>query len=121
MLAHLRAVLPQEGCGLLSGAGGRIAGVYPIDNILRSPVSYEMDPRQQIEAMLAIEAAGLEMAAFYHSHPTGPDEPSETDIERAYYPDVRQLIVSLADPERPIARAFWVVAGVVQAIPLRVL
>ena len=120
MLAHLRSVYPQEGCGLLAGHGNCVSGVHPVDNILRSPVAYEMEPRQQVETMLAIEASGLDIVAIFHSHPHGPQAPSETDVARAFYPDVRQVIVSLKDPGQPVARVFWVTENGVSPISLEI-
>ncbi|MBK8430028.1 MAG: M67 family metallopeptidase [Chloroflexi bacterium] len=73
--AHLRAVAPQEGCGLLAGVGGRVTAVYPIPNKLASPVAFEMEPAAQVEAMLAMERQGWELLAIYHSHPTSPRLP----------------------------------------------
>lgn len=120
MLAHLQAVYPLEGCGLLAGRAGRVQRVYPVDNALRSPTEYEMDPHQQLKAMLDLEDAGLELLAIYHSHPQGPQEPSPTDVARAYYPEAAQIIVSLADPQRPSARAFSIAGGQVEELLLEI-
>ncbi len=107
MLDHLQACYPLEGCGLLAGAGARsVTAVYPIDNILQSPTAYEMDPQQQIQAMLALEAADWQMLAIYHSHPQGPEHPSTTDIAQAYYPEALHIIVSLREQTAPVVRAF---------------
>lgn len=121
MLAHLQVAYPLEGCGLLAGRGKRVLRVYPIENILSSPVAYEMDPRRQIETMLAVEAAGMEVVAIYHSHPLGPAAPSATDMEQAYYPEIRHIIVSLSDRRVPVARAYWIDAERVRSIALRIL
>ncbi len=120
MMAHLLRVYPQEGCGLLAGRGDQVAGVYPVTNILRSPVAYEMDAREQVLAMLAIEDAGHELLAIFHSHPQGPPALSESDLAQNLYPDVWQIVVSLADRQRPVARAFRISQGQVQPIELRV-
>lgn len=107
MLDHLQGCYPLEGCGLLAGdEQGRVTAVYPIDNILQSPTTYEMDPQQQLEAMLALEAAGWHLLAIYHSHPQGPEHPSITDIALAYYPEALHIIVSLRKQNSPIVRAF---------------
>jgi len=117
MLAYVNGLWPEEACGL---AGGRCEGdhsravrLYPIENLHHSPVSFEMDPLQQIQAMLAMEAEGLELVAIYHSHPHGPARPSMTDVANAYYPDAVQLIISLSDRARPDLRAFTIIDGVV--------
>jgi len=56
--------------------------------------------------MREMRAAGLELLGIYHSHPQGANEPSERDIERAYYPDAAYFIISpREDAARPV-RAF---------------
>lgn len=120
MLAHLQAVYPLEGCGLLAGRAGRVERLYSVDNALRSPTEYEMDPRQQLQAMLELEDAGWELLAIYHSHPHGPAEPSATDVARAYYPEALHVIVSLANRERPSVRAFSIAGGQVEEVLLEI-
>lgn len=109
LIAHLQAEYPLEACGILAGQGGQVTGLYPVENILQSRTAYEMNPQQQLAAMLDIEDRRWEMLAIYHSHPNGPETPSPTDIGQAYYPDTIQLIVSLRQRERPSIRAFTVV------------
>jgi [CysO sulfur-carrier protein]-S-L-cysteine hydrolase len=111
ILAHLQAEYPLEACGILAGQAGAIVRVYPIANKLRSPIAYEMEPQQQLAAMLEIDEKGWEMTAVYHSHPQGPETPSQTDVAQAYYPDVMQLIVSLRQRSQPVARAFRIGNG----------
>ncbi|MCB8984799.1 MAG: M67 family metallopeptidase [Ardenticatenaceae bacterium] len=120
MLAHLQAVYPLEGCGLLGGVGDTAVRHTAVDNILRSPVAYEMDPTQQIRAMLELEAQGQEMLAIYHSHPAGPPHPSPTDVAQAYYPDAVYLIISLADRAQPVVGAFRIGNGRYTPIPLAI-
>ena len=119
MLAHTQALYPLEACGLLAGQGNCISHIYIIENILHSPVAYEMNPQQQLEAMLNAEDLDLELLAAYHSHPQGPQTPSETDIAKAYYPDLAQIIVSLHDQLNPIVRAFTIVNEQVTEIRLQ--
>lgn len=120
MLKQLRRAYPLEACGLLAGSDGRVMRVYAVENVLHSRSEYEMEPRQQVEAMLALEKAGWELLAIYHSHPDGPQTPSPTDVARANYPQAAQVIVSLADREQPVARAFTIAEGKVDEISLRV-
>jgi [CysO sulfur-carrier protein]-S-L-cysteine hydrolase len=108
MLAHLRATYPEEGCGLMAGQGRDVLRLYPVENWLHSRVAYEMEPRQQLKAFQALEDAGLELLAIYHSHPNGPEIPSTHDIAQAYYPEALWVIVSLAEPDGPVARAFMI-------------
>lgn len=120
MAGHVGGLWPEEACGLVAGRDGRAERLYPIENIHHSPVSFEMEPVQQVRAMLAMEAEGLELIAIYHSHPSGPARPSPTDVALAYYPDAVQLILSLDDPARPVLRAFTIVEGRVDEVELLV-
>jgi proteasome lid subunit RPN8/RPN11 len=119
LVAQARADYPEETCGLIAGRDGRAVCLHPIENIRHSPVAYEMDPLQQIRAMLAIENKGLDILAIYHSHPDGPAQPSPSDVAQAYYPESAHLIISLADRERPAVRAFMIVDEQVTEISLR--
>jgi proteasome lid subunit RPN8/RPN11 len=124
MIAQATAGYPEETCGLV---GGRYAGdgrdgqavrLYPVENKLHNPVAYEMEPAQQVKAIVSIEAEGLELLAIYHSHPDGPARPSVTDLAQAYYPDQAYLIISLTDRQRPLLRAFMLASGSAREIPV---
>lgn len=108
ILNHLQACYPLEGCGLLAGDGetGWVTAVYPIENSLHSPTAYQMDPTQQVQAMLDLEARGWQLLAIYHSHPHGPELPSVTDVTLALYPEALYVIVSLQERAVPVVRAF---------------
>ena len=121
MIQHLQDEYPLEACGLLAGKGGIASRQYPIENILRSPVAYEMEPTQQIQAIMELEDDGLELLAIYHSHPQGPSVPSETDVALAYWPEAAYLIVSLQNRAAPQVRAFGILEGRVEEIPLALL
>ncbi|MDQ3240541.1 MAG: M67 family metallopeptidase, partial [Actinomycetota bacterium] len=54
----------------------------------------------------------------YHSHPRSPAEPSQTDINLATYPHWTYLIVSLADPNAPVVRAWRMGEGRVEEEPV---
>lgn len=89
---HLESCLPNEGCGLLGGTEGRVDRVVPVDNAAASPLRYRMDPAQQVRAQFAFEEAGLELIGIFHSHPLGPDGPSQADLREAAYPEAVHLI-----------------------------
>ena len=108
MIAYVLSLYPEEACGLVGGQDGQAARLYPVENALHSPTAFEMEPLQQIKAMLALESEGLELLAIYHSHPHGPARPSASDVAQAYYPDAAQIIISLADRARPSLRAFLI-------------
>ena len=120
MLAHLGNEFPFEGCGLLAGKNGRVLRLYTIKNRLKSPVAYEMDPQQQLDAMLDMEESGWELLAIYHSHPGGPGAPSTTDILKAYYPEAAHVIVSFQSRKHPEVRAFTIVYNQVEEIPAEI-
>ncbi|MEZ4519190.1 MAG: hypothetical protein R3C44_21005 [Chloroflexota bacterium] len=66
-----------------------------------------MDPVQQVESMVAIEAAGWDLLGIFLSSSLGPSVPSPTDLANAYYPDSQFVIVSLQEPENPAVRSFY--------------
>ena len=118
MLAHCQAEYPHEGCGLVSGKGKTAKHIYEIDNILNSRTAYEMDPLQQVQTMLAIEASAEDLIAIYHSHPEGPAHPSATDVAQAYYPEAIYLIVSLLNRAEPGISGFWLDEASIDEVPL---
>jgi proteasome lid subunit RPN8/RPN11 len=94
MRADVEDRAPEEACGLLAGLGGEVLEVIPVPNALRSPVRYRMDPKDQWRAFQTIEQRGWELVGIYHSHPDGPETPSETDVTEAFYPEAAYLIWS---------------------------
>jgi proteasome lid subunit RPN8/RPN11 len=94
LLDHVSSVLPEEGCGLLAGKGLVPSRAFPVTNRLHSPVRFEMEPVEQLNAMLWAEENGLDIVAIYHSHPLGPVVPSPTDLSEFAYPGVVYLILS---------------------------
>lgn len=116
MREQVSAATPREACGLIAGRGDQAEGIYPISNALNSPVRFRMDPYEQLKAFEAIEESGLELVAIYHSHPRGPEIPSQTDIEEARY-EAAALIWSPRGNEWQ-ARAFWLDETSATEIPL---
>ena len=121
MIAHCRRETPKEACGLLAGSGGAVTKIYPMTNADNSPISYTMDPLEQLRAQKAMRADGVELAAIYHSHTASSAHPSPTDIKMAAYPDAFYVVVSLAVPMRPVAKAFRIVEGQVAEDDLQVI
>jgi [CysO sulfur-carrier protein]-S-L-cysteine hydrolase len=97
MRAHVDEIAPQEACGLVAGKNAYSVAVFPIHNLIESPVRYQMDPEQQIKAFIQMEEKGWDLAAIYHSHPSGPHKPSPTDVAENYYPDTIHLVWSRID------------------------
>lgn len=113
MLAHARAELPAECCGLLAGTiadgVGRVTQHLALVNALTSPTAYESDPRSMLAAHKAMRASGTEVLAVYHSHPTSDPVPSRRDREQNYSERVVNLIVGLRTAE-PEVRGWWLTA-----------
>ena len=80
LLAEARAAHPREACGLLFGSEHAIAAHRPAANVHPAPETrFEIDPQALIDAHRAMRAGGPRLAGYYHSHPSGPPEPSATD------------------------------------------
>jgi proteasome lid subunit RPN8/RPN11 len=108
---HARSVHPQEACGLLIGHTPNAERFVATANVLASEAAYEMDPGFLAATFRSLRTSGEQLVAIMHSHPRGPAEPSETDLQRAYYPETAHIIVSLASLELPQVRAFRIIDG----------
>ena len=89
IVAQARDEAPNECCGIVGARDGRAVAVYPVRNAAASPLRYEMDPKDQLRVFEALDDAELEIGAIYHSHTRSAPEPSQTDINLAFYPDAR--------------------------------
>ena len=109
MVAHARADLPNECCGLIGGVDSEPETLYRARNVFASPFSYRVDPGDQYRIIeKEMRERGEELLAIYHSHTKSPAYPSQTDLnEAASWPEQVYLIVSLADREAPEVKAFW--------------
>jgi proteasome lid subunit RPN8/RPN11 len=108
IVAHAREELPNECCGLIGGTGGTATVVHRVANAAASPLRFQMDSQEQYNAWKAIEDAGLEFLAIYHSHTKTRAYPSQTDVNEAVaWPDQIYVIVSLEDSDSPDVRAYW--------------
>jgi proteasome lid subunit RPN8/RPN11 len=117
---HAKQAYPKEGCGLLVGLDA-VERFIAMNNVGVSTAEYEMDPAELIQALREMRNSGERLIAIYHSHPHGPAELSQKDIEQAYYPEAAQLLVSLADLERPQCAAFRIIGGTPFQIELHVI
>jgi [CysO sulfur-carrier protein]-S-L-cysteine hydrolase len=111
MVAHSRDDLPDECCGMVGGRDGAASTVYRAANAEASPLRYSIDAKEQFRLMREIEDAGEELVAIYHSHTKSPAYPSQTDVNLAGWPEAIYVIVSLADPEAPDTKGFWIRDG----------
>ncbi len=90
----------EEVCGVLAGTYGsdesRVLDTRQATNVAETPqIRYRIDPAEQFEIIEGIEDEEMAVVGFYHSHPGGPTTPSETDIDRATWPDHSYLICAL--------------------------
>lgn len=81
----------EEVCGVLAGEHGddrsRVTETRATENVADTPkIRYHIDPEEQLAVIEAVEDAGLDVVGFYHTHPAGPTQPSETDTDRAAWP-----------------------------------
>lgn len=105
------AEFPNECCGLIAGSQGEAVKVFPMVNADASPVTYRLEPLQQLKVQDEMDEAGWDLMAIYHSHTHSEAYPSETDRKQAFYPDSYYLVLSLSDRQSPVLRAFHIIDG----------
>jgi proteasome lid subunit RPN8/RPN11 len=120
MAEHGRAAFPNEACGLLAGKEGRPIGFYPMANRDASPVSYRLDPKEQLAVFNEMDEEGWELLAIFHTHTHSEAYPSETDRAQAFYPEAAYLVMSLSDRANPVLRGFRIVDGGIAEEELRI-
>ena len=98
---------------MIGGTGDEARTLYRARNAFASPFSYRVDPGDQYRIIeKEMRERGEELVSIYHSHTKSPAYPSQTDLnEAASWPEQVYLIVSLADPEAPDVKAFWLKDG----------
>jgi proteasome lid subunit RPN8/RPN11 len=119
MVEHALAEAPNECCGMIASRGGEAVEVHRMRNAAASPLKYVMDPQEQLRVQMAIEDAGMDLGAIYHSHTRSEPKPSQTDINLAFYPESLYVIVGVAG-EAPDVRAFTIRDGEVREAELAV-
>lgn len=110
MLVHIAAGSPDEACGVLAGAGGRVTRHFPAANAAATPRTFsEIAPRELVAIWDTLDTHGWEMLAYYHSHPASPACPSSGDLAWARdWPGTLSVIFSLAVPAAPVVRAYLI-------------
>ncbi|GAC1395944.1 MAG: M67 family metallopeptidase [Pyrinomonadaceae bacterium] len=112
MCAHAREANPAECCGLVGGmfdendhANART--IYRLRNIAcNASVEYEAAPEDLFAAQRAMREGGESLTAIYHSHPHAVEPiPSNTYVERAFYPSAVYFIIGLGAQDC-VLRAF---------------
>jgi proteasome lid subunit RPN8/RPN11 len=131
MVEHALREFPNEACGLLAGSFGASAAnggipeaiadrFHAMRNADASPVTYRLDPKEQLRAFDQIEEAGREVVGIVHSHTHTDAYPSETDRNQAFYPEAHYLLVSLSDRANPVLRGYSIRDGEVEEQEVRI-
>lgn len=125
LLAHARAELPNEACGLLSGDldTGRATAFHPARNADASPLKYNVHPDDLVRIIFRIEDDDEDLIGIFHSHTHTPAVPSATDHRTAQYPDAFYVLATLADRHASPAeslRAWRIRDGTSSEVRLRI-
>jgi proteasome lid subunit RPN8/RPN11 len=119
MVAHAQAEAPDECCGMIGSLEGAAVTIHAAENAAHSSLRYEIDGAEQYRIQMAIDDAGQDLGAIYHSHTRSAPVPSQTDINLAFYPETLYVIVGLAADE-PEVRAYEIRDGRVSDAELTV-
>jgi proteasome lid subunit RPN8/RPN11 len=120
MAEHGLREFPNEACGLLAGRDGEPVRFFAMKNLDASPVSYRLDPKEQLNVFDEMDDEGLDLLGIFHTHTHSEAFPSETDTKLAFYPDAYYLVMSLSDREHPVLRAFRILEGEITEEELKV-
>ncbi len=110
IVAHAVEDIPNECCGLLIGTADVVEDAARARNTKRSRTKFQVEPADHFTAIRKARAAGFEIIGAYHSHPSGPSGPSDTDRARLTDSSMFHVIVSLAHGTRTV-RAFRLTDG----------
>jgi proteasome lid subunit RPN8/RPN11 len=111
IVEHAKTGYPEEVCGIIAAERTLAVALYRGRNVSPTPlVAYELD-FDTLARQIEFEAEGRTLGAIYHSHPSGPQTLSETDISKATYPDSIYVVCSLAGWHEPSLRGFRIFAG----------
>src|SRR2546423_14251177 len=101
---------------------GRAVSVHAAENVAHSPLRFEVDGLEVHRTIEAIEDAGGELGAIYHSHTRSEPYPSQTDINFAVgWPNIEWLIVGLPRDGDPVVRSYLIdKKGAVEEVEVQV-
>jgi [CysO sulfur-carrier protein]-S-L-cysteine hydrolase len=119
IVAQAREEYPNEACGLIASADGVPVRLFRMRNADESPVTYRLDPKEQLEVFNEMDDRGWDLLAIYHSHTASEAYPSPTDVRLALYPEASYLLLSLID-EEPVLRGFRILDGEITEHEVRV-
>lgn len=111
MIAHAREDAPNECCGIIAGEDGRPVKLFRARNSEASPYRYSVHPQDLFRIYRECEEKNWDFFAIYHSHTASEAYPSPTDVRLAQWPEAYYVLVSLADNENPVVRAFRILDG----------
>ncbi len=104
--AHALGGYPHEVVGILAGhrGSGRVSQIHRLVNRRqdRAADRYEVDPLALMKAERSLEAEGLEIVGYYHSHPDHPAMYSDTDRDLAL-PEMAYLIASVGSTSNGVS------------------
>lgn len=121
ILTHAQQAPNNEVCGLIGKQDKCSPTLYPVNNVASDTRRlFQLDPKQQIDAMRNMRDKGEELFAIYHSHPHSAGIPSVTDLEQASYADALYLIISLNTIGVLEMRGFFLRDGQSQEVELQV-
>jgi proteasome lid subunit RPN8/RPN11 len=122
MVAHAREDLPNEACGVVLGKDGHAVKLYRARNAEASPYRYSIHPIDLLKYETEKEENGWDFLVIYHSHVASQAYPSPTDVRLSQwpgdppsdlYPGAYYVLVSLANRDRPVVRAYRITSGLV--------
>ncbi len=121
VVEHARRDAPAECCGVLTVRDGVVEEVVALENLAASPLRFEVDGPALFGLLEAIEDAGGELGAIYHSHTRSPPYPSQTDVNfSAGWPGVEWIIVGVAGGAEPEVRSYRIDDGEISDVPIEV-
>jgi proteasome lid subunit RPN8/RPN11 len=121
MIVHVDSHAPLEACGLLAGRDSKVEHVIEVSNQAQSTVRYVMDPIEQLHAFEWIDSNGLDLIGIFHSHPSGPETVSPTDLAEAAYAVVYVILARVDNTHAWSIRGFWLENGKYSEVVLRIL
>jgi proteasome lid subunit RPN8/RPN11 len=128
IVAHAEENPRIECCGIVAvqqadGAATATATatrVYRAENIHASALKFEIEPMELYSLSEAIDDAGWEIGAIYHSHVRSAPYPSQTDVGfAAGWPGLEWIIVGLAGDGGPDVRSYVIDGAEVREVELQ--
>ena len=121
IVEHAVRDAPNECCGVVASRDGAVTAVHATENLAASPFRFEIDGLELMRLIDAIEDAGEQLVAIYHSHTRSEPYPSQTDVNfAALWPGVEWLIVGVSKNAEPEVRSYLIDGGRITAVGVEV-